>query len=95
LQRLFAFEQLSKLYQDAATALETVGEPPLDGSPAQVHAYVRKVERVFAREQGQWGQLTADLHVPEADADADGSQAQRRDQIPPAKPPPRGAGETS
>ena len=94
LQRLFAFEQVSKLYQDAATALETVGQPPLDGSPAEVHAYVRKVERVFAREQGQWGQLTADLHTPEADTEADSSEARPREQLPPAQPPPRAAGGT-
>jgi hypothetical protein len=69
LQRLFAFERLAKLYQDAATALETVGQPPVTGTEAELSTYVMRVERILGREQGQWGQLTADLHLPDGPAE--------------------------
>ena len=73
-QRLFAFERLAKLYQDAATALRTIEGAPTDDSEANLQAYVTKVERIFAREQGQWGQLTADLQLPDLGEESRGPE---------------------
>lgn len=72
-QRLFAFEHVGKLFQDAVAALLAVRDQPPGRSDAEIAAYVGQVERIFAREQGQWGQLTAALQTPEPGAgDADG-----------------------
>jgi hypothetical protein len=51
---LYAFERLAKLYADAERGLQQI-QPSLD-----VEAVVA-AEAVMQREQGQWGQLTADL----------------------------------
>jgi hypothetical protein len=51
---LYAFERLAKLYADAARSL---GQIPASLARADVIA----AEAVMQREQGQWGQLTADL----------------------------------
>lgn len=64
-QRLFAFEHVGKLFQDAVTAMLTLGARPMEESDAEISGYVSQLERIFAREQGQWGQLTADLQTPE------------------------------
>jgi SMODS and SLOG-associating 2TM effector domain 1 len=51
---LYAFERLAKLYADAERGLEQI--------PASLDATaVVAAEAVMQREQGQWGQLTADL----------------------------------
>jgi len=71
-QRLFAFEHVGKLFQDAVTAMLTVGERAIGESDAEISGYVSQVELIFAREQGQWGQLTADLQTPEPGSDATG-----------------------
>jgi hypothetical protein len=71
-QRLYAFERLAKLYADARTALGTVGPLPAaetdEELDASIHTFVAKAERIFQQEQGQWGQLTADLNVEEPDS---------------------------
>jgi SMODS and SLOG-associating 2TM effector domain 1 len=74
-QRLFAFERLAKLYQDAGTSLATLGEPPAGASAADVQAYVTTAERIFTREQGQWGQLTADLQLRDGGGEHKGRHA--------------------
>jgi hypothetical protein len=68
-QRLYAFERLASLYGDAARALSTVAQRP-DGAAGgelepTIQAHVARVERILSQEQGQWGQLTADLQVHE------------------------------
>ena len=77
--RLYAFERLAKLYGDAADALATVvgrpsgsTDPELEGA---IQAHVAKVERIFIREQGQWGQLIADLHSPPYQAEGTAQKA--------------------
>ena len=71
-QRLYAFERLAKLYADARTALGTVGPMPAAATDEEleesIQIFVAKAERVFQQEQGQWGQLTADLNVGEPDS---------------------------
>ncbi len=67
LQRLYAYERVAKLYDDATRALTSVGPQPTFADPnhalaiSSVAGYVTKIEKVFAKEQGQWGQLTAHL----------------------------------
>lgn len=69
MQRLFAYERLAKLYNDAGQALAGAGaasvvDGPTNGELAQrVSAYVDEVEAIFRREQGQWGQLVAELSL--------------------------------
>ena len=66
---LFAFEQQSKLYQDAANALhraEADAYGLLQAAdeteyPKRLEAYVNQVEEIFRKEQGQWGQLTSEI----------------------------------
>jgi SMODS and SLOG-associating 2TM effector domain 1 len=70
---LYAFEQQSKLYGDASRALVAVQRelPDLARLPddqaraAAVRDYVEKVESVFKKEQGQWGQLTSSIEIRE------------------------------
>ena len=70
---LYAFDQQSKLYADAIRALvATQRERPnltqfADDAArtAAVCAYVEKVESVFRKEQGQWGQLTSSIQIAE------------------------------
>jgi hypothetical protein len=68
---LFAFEQQSKLYQDASRALRSA---ETDTSGLQqaaneadylkgLEAYVNKVEEILRKEQGQWGQLSSEIKV--------------------------------
>jgi hypothetical protein len=65
---LYAFERHAKLYGDAANALRkaTADAPEAGGLDDEalaraLHAYVEQVEEIFQREQGQWGQLAADV----------------------------------
>lgn len=71
---LFAFEQQLKLYQDASRALgraeadayglrQAAGE---DDYPKRIEAYVRQIEEILRKEQGQWGQLTSEIKLAEA-----------------------------
>jgi len=71
--RLYAFEQQTKLYKDAKGALQVPQERRLlwgaslseSGYRAAVSDYVQRVETVLRTEQGQWGQLIS--QVPAAD----------------------------
>jgi SMODS and SLOG-associating 2TM effector domain 1 len=68
---LYAFEQQSKVYGDAARALLAASwrrpdpEADHDGQTAEqnVAEFVLRVEGVFRQEQGQWGQLTSQIQV--------------------------------
>jgi hypothetical protein len=68
---LFAFEQQSKLYQDAIHALRSAETDTYGLQQAaneadylkRLEAYVNKVEEILRKEQGQWGQLTAEVKV--------------------------------
>lgn len=72
MQRLFAYERLAKLYEDAARALADVGAAPIVDGPdddemaRRVGAYVDKVETILRKEQGQWGQLVAELKLEDS-----------------------------
>jgi hypothetical protein len=66
---LYAFEQQAKIYADAVKALRRIDdEPPdLEGAPdpaTAVREYVERAEEIFRREQGQWGQLISEVHIP-------------------------------
>jgi hypothetical protein len=66
---LYAFQEQSKLYRDAALTLQIArGQAPdfaPDGSRVEgtldPEAYVLRVEEVFRLEQGQWGQIAAEI----------------------------------
>jgi ABC-type transport system involved in cytochrome bd biosynthesis fused ATPase/permease subunit len=65
---LYAFERHAKLYGDAVNALRKAtaeapeaGEMDDEALTRALHAYVEQVEDIFRREQGQWGQLAADV----------------------------------
>jgi hypothetical protein len=68
---LYAFEQQSKIYGDAARAVRGAARPALapgaaqDGPPSEddVAELVRRVEVVFRQEQAQWGQLTSQIQI--------------------------------
>jgi conflict system pore-forming effector with SLATT domain len=64
-QRIYAFDRLAKLYQDAITALAVPIAMPaaVDDAAveASIQALVSQTEEVFAREQGQWGQLVEQM----------------------------------
>ncbi|HEY8202466.1 MAG TPA: SLATT domain-containing protein [Actinomycetota bacterium] len=69
---LYAFDHLSKLYQDAARALRAMSREAQDlviSDPemrtAAVHEFVQRAEGVFRKEQGQWGQLMSQLQLPD------------------------------
>ena len=70
---IFGFERVSKLYGDAIRSLRVVEEPDLAGiadeaeAAAEVAAYASAVEAVLFKEQGQWGQLTAEIDAPGID----------------------------
>jgi hypothetical protein len=70
-QRLYAFERLAKLYEDAASALGAVARRPTGETDVEVdvaiHAQVAQVERILSQEQGQWGQLAFELHASDAE----------------------------
>jgi hypothetical protein len=70
---LYAFDHLSKLYRDAARALQAMSREiedlgPLDGpgSAAALHEFVQRVEGVLRKEQGQWGQLMSQLEMTDS-----------------------------
>jgi hypothetical protein len=67
---LYAFEQQSKIYGDAARAVRAARHPvPAPGAPArsaeqEAAEWVARVEAVFRQEQAQWGQLTSQIETP-------------------------------
>ena len=71
---LFAFEQQLKLYQDASRALSRAEADAYGlrqasdeaGYPKRIEAYVKQVEEILRKEQGQWGQLTSEVKLAEA-----------------------------
>jgi hypothetical protein len=60
-QSLYAFPRLAKVYRDAEMSLSTLttaGTALNAGlTPEQTRVLVDRVEKVFQRENGQWGQL--------------------------------------
>jgi len=73
---LFGFEQQLKLYQDASRALSRA-EADAYGLrqaadeadyPNRLEAYVKQVEEILRKEQGQWGQLTSEVKPAEPPA---------------------------
>lgn len=68
---LYAFEQQSKIYGDAARALRAASRPtpdpdvPQEGrSPEEdVAELVKRVEGALRQEQAQWGQLTSQIGI--------------------------------
>jgi hypothetical protein len=67
---LYAFEQQSKVYGDAARAVRAARRHvPAPGAPARsadqdAAEWVVRVEAVFRQEQAQWGQLTSQIESP-------------------------------
>ena len=76
---LYAFERHMKVYQDAANSLHLVhaDSPELtselsdDEYREALDEYVQKAEDILRREQGQWGQLPAEVKVKESEAPAE------------------------
>lgn len=73
---LFGFEQQLKLYHDASRALhraeadayglrQAVDEADY---PDRIETYVKQVEEILRKEQGQWGQLTSEIKLIEGSA---------------------------
>jgi hypothetical protein len=62
-RNLFAFDQVAKLYADAERSLDLLAASGEDGT-----ALAQSAEGVMRREQGQWGQLVADLPLAGDDA---------------------------
>jgi SMODS and SLOG-associating 2TM effector domain 1 len=70
---LYAFDQQAKLYDDAVRSLLAArrARPDLQSledeqaRTAAVRDYVTKVESVLRTEQGQWGQLTSSIGIPD------------------------------
>jgi len=66
---LYAFEQQSKIYGDAARAGRAAARPVADPDPASRSAeedaveLIKRVEAVFRQEQAQWGQLTSQVEI--------------------------------
>ena len=62
---LYAYERQAKIYTDARRSLLRLGRtmPDLSGGDAEaaIGVFVDTVEDVLRREQGQWGQLLAEL----------------------------------
>jgi hypothetical protein len=60
-QTLYAFPRLAKLYRDAENSLVALNAAQAGFlsslSPAEAQALVKQIEKVFAQENGQWGQL--------------------------------------
>ena len=60
-QTLYAFPRLAKLYRDAEDSLVALNAAQagflFSLSPADAQALVKQIEKVFAQENGQWGQL--------------------------------------
>ena len=74
---LYAFEQQSKIYGDAARAGRAAARPvadrpvadsgPVASRSAEEDAaeLIKRVEAVFRQEQAQWGQLTSQIEIPD------------------------------
>jgi len=70
---LFAFDQQSKLYQDAFRALHKAEASVYDLKQAAnetdykagLETYINQVEEIFRKEQGQWGQLISEMKTAE------------------------------
>jgi hypothetical protein len=63
---LYAFERNAKLYRDAARNLSLVRAPSAATVTGESLAeFVAGIEAIFAREQGQWGQLAAKVPTGE------------------------------
>ena len=69
---LYAFEQQSKIYGDAARAARAAARPVPEPDPAapqsadqEAAELVKRVEAVFRQEQAQWGQLTSQIEIPD------------------------------
>jgi type IV secretory pathway VirB6-like protein len=64
---LYAFEQQSKIYADAAQAVRAASRarPDQAGQPADdsVAELVRRIEGAVRQEQAQWGQLTSQIQI--------------------------------
>lgn len=68
---LYAFEQQSKIYADAARAVHAASRPmpnpdaPQDGRTPEenVAQLVKRVEGALRQEQAQWGQLTSQIQI--------------------------------
>lgn len=68
---LYAFEQQSKIYADAARAVQAASQPmpnpdaPQDGRTPEenVAQLVKRVEGALRQEQAQWGQLTSQIQI--------------------------------
>jgi hypothetical protein len=75
---LYAFQENAGLYRDAENALVAMAaDSPLEcetcpDAPARTPGeYVTLVEQVFRREQGQWGQLVAQIRRAAADREGE------------------------
>jgi SMODS and SLOG-associating 2TM effector domain 1 len=69
---LYAFEQQSKIYGDAARAVRAAAHPVADPDPTAAPRFpedaaeiVKRFEAVFRQEQAQWGQLTSQIEIPD------------------------------
>jgi hypothetical protein len=71
---LYAFEQQSKIYGDAARAVQaaarnaprpstSLDENPIEDNEANTAELVRRVEEALRQEQAQWGQLTSQIQI--------------------------------
>jgi type IV secretory pathway VirB6-like protein len=68
---VYAFEQQSKIYGDAARAVQAAARPVPDPAAAQdgpafeqnVADLVKRVEGAMRQEQAQWGQLTSQIQI--------------------------------
>ncbi|HEU4453969.1 MAG TPA: SLATT domain-containing protein [Longimicrobium sp.] len=86
---LYAFQEQSKAYRDAAYALQVARAMAPDFARTsttaplgrdQVKGYVRQVEEILRLEQGQWGQIAAEIrplseHTSESEAAARNAQS--------------------
>ena len=57
---LISFDRLAKLYSDVVGAVGRIADPAT-ADPQAVSGYVAKVEGIFLREQGDWGQVTREI----------------------------------
>lgn len=82
---LYGFQENSRLYRDADNSLAAVlADSPIEcencpeATVRTAADYIPRVEEVFRREQGQWGQLVAQIRavtVPGGEAEGDGDGA--------------------
>jgi hypothetical protein len=77
-QSLYAFPRLAKLYRDAEMSLSTLtaaGKTLGSGlTEEQTRQAVRRIEKVFAQENGQWGQLVEHVASESGDGARDGEE---------------------